>query len=76
LNDVRLAPNPVNDELKVYGDFNTPTKGILYDQSGRILIQIELSNGTTLNTSDLESGSYLLRIENEKGTTTRTVIKH
>jgi len=74
--NVQVAPNPVGDELTVYGDFSSPTKGLLVDQSGRILIQVDLQNGSKLDTSGLDSGSYIFRIENENGTTTRTVIKY
>ena len=73
---IKIGPNPVNNLLRIHGDLDIKTTGVLFDQSGRVLSTTDLFDGTTIEMGNLESGTYLLRIENENGTTTRTVIKN
>ena len=44
----------------------------LFDISGKLVL---ISNATTINTSHLETGMYLVQITTEKGSFTRKLVK-
>jgi hypothetical protein len=66
-----LYPNPVRNELNVFISNNTAAELSIYDLSGRLISEHSSSDAlTTLNTSGLENGVYLLntRINNSVST--------
>lgn len=75
LDHVSVSPNPVSDVLTISGQLDPNTEVTVFDQSGRILNKIVLSNGNTIDFGSFESGIYMVRIENINGSTTKTVVK-
>jgi len=60
--DISIYPNPVRDILHISTE-ETWTKAEIYDISGRILRQLTL-DGTSIDVSILESGTYFIRLKN------------
>lgn len=59
-----IYPNPFSNELRINA-FNGSLQ--LFDLSGRLLISKKVMGTETLNTSDLNSGVYLLKTLDENG---------
>lgn len=75
-NNFNIYPNPTNSLLFIdFAEFSDISLQVL-DLNGRIIISKSASNSTTLDTSDLSSGVYLLKIDSEKGTGTMKIIKN
>jgi Secretion system C-terminal sorting domain len=55
-----IAPNPVQDRLKIYGD--DAQQLIIYDLEGRMLLKKEISD--EIDVSALKKGLYMLQITN------------
>ncbi|MAX82339.1 MAG: hypothetical protein CL843_19445 [Crocinitomicaceae bacterium] len=71
-NTIKLYPNPAIDIVQI--DFSTPTETSgtisLFDISGRLLIQEQLSANTSLKSMDLtalSSGMYFVKIQFDNG---------
>lgn len=73
--DFTVAPNPAQDQIKVFGEFDANATAQLLDASGRVMETLNVSNGQTIDISNLNSGMYLLTINNAGQTTTKTVVK-
>ncbi|XOV68364.1 MAG: T9SS type A sorting domain-containing protein [Fluviicola sp.] len=73
--DFTVAPNPANDIVTVFGDFDASATAQLTDASGRVINSFDVSNGQSIDVSNLNSGMYLLSINNAGQTTTKTVVK-
>ena len=72
--NISVFPNPAKDKLFIYSDLkeNNPCQIILYDVSGKIVLQkksvLPLNEKITdvLNIMGIDSGIYMLRIFGEK----------
>lgn len=69
--NILLYPNPANDQLNVelsgFGNGNVPLE--LYDMGGKLVVrQIVAASGmSTIDTTPLNSGIYILRVQNSDG---------
>jgi Secretion system C-terminal sorting domain len=80
-NDVQIYPNPVEDLFTI--DFETETlsnsTATIVDVTGKIVMRVELSSGTTrsqIDITNLASGVYTLNVEREEfGTKSIQLIK-
>ncbi|MDG1428743.1 MAG: T9SS type A sorting domain-containing protein [Crocinitomicaceae bacterium] len=70
-----VYPNPTEDNIKLQGDFDNDATAAIYDQSGRILMNLPVSNGTSIDLSSFNTGMYLLKVTNNGAVTTKTVVK-
>lgn len=73
--DFTIAPNPANDIVTIYGDFDANASAQLMDASGRVLQTLAIQNGQTIDLSALTSGMYLLTLNNAGQATTKTIVK-
>ena len=79
---ILVFPNPAKDKLFIYSDLkeNNPCQIILYDVSGKIVLQkksappVNEKITDVLNIMDIASGIYMLRISGEKENYLRKVI--
>lgn len=64
-NEVKVYPNPVQDEVSIYFNSYIPTEELLiYDVAGNVVLRQSLngmSKKTTLSVQDLSEGVYVLR---------------
>lgn len=72
--DFKLAPNPVKDELNVYGSFESANVQIV-DQAGKIVFNGVASNGTVISTANLNNGIYMVKMTVNGQTTTQKMVK-
>lgn len=76
--NVRVYPNPTQNNLNVTGLDENVTALEIMDISGRVLRVIPQSNLNTVNTeinvSNLSSGTYFLKINSENGQAVKTFI--
>jgi hypothetical protein len=72
MSGITVYPNPLVDQLLVKGE-----SGIIeiYDVAGKSVLTSNYSGYTTIEVSDLSSGSYTLKITNEKGFFIQNIIK-
>lgn len=71
--NLAVYPNPVTDMLNVKADSKI-SKVQIVNLSGQVVLETEvMSNETRINTSNLNSGLYLLNIISDKGMVTRKV---
>jgi len=76
--NVKLFPNPVNDELniKFLSDLGE-IKGTIYSLTGqKIQVFVQNSVKKTIEISNLSKGIYFLKLESEKGTSTHKIVKN
>lgn len=73
--DFTVAPNPASDAITVFGEFEASATAQLLDASGRVINTFAVTNGQTIDVTNLNSGMYLLTINNAGQTTTKTVVK-
>ena len=79
--NISVFPNPAKDKLFIYSDFieNNPFQIILYDVSGKIVLQKKSAppiNGKItddLNLNTIHSGIYFLKLESENFTISKKV---
>lgn len=65
---LQVYPNPVTDLLVISGQLVEESAIYLYDSFGKLVAyQTSLSNQTSLNTSELQNGVYLLQIIRPSG---------
>ena len=64
LNHYRVYPNPATDHVNIESD-SQPDHISVYNLSGKEIMNI--SNATTINTSALPSGNYLIKISDANG---------
>ncbi len=72
MSGITVYPNPMVDQLHVKGE-----SGIIeiYDVAGKSVLTSNYSGDTTIEVSDLSSGSYTMKITNEKGFFIQNIIK-
>ncbi|MCU4175237.1 LamG-like jellyroll fold domain-containing protein [Carboxylicivirga sp. N1Y90] len=76
LNDIKLYPNPVIDELKVDLPMDGEKRLSLYDVGGCLVYQtISDSNIESINMSDLKCGLYILKIDSDNASSSHRIIK-
>lgn len=76
--DIKLYPNPVNEQLNIIFENDTLEKTIIEitDLNGRILKTNTInSENSSINTSDLSKGIYIVRVTNSGLTTNQKIIK-
>ena len=75
-NQISLYPNPASTFITIELKDITAFDVIILDMNGRIL-QSEniIENNTTINTSNLETGIYLMQIVTDKGTISKKILK-
>lgn len=64
---VSVYPNPSEGELKFNINNNGNYQANIYDLSGRMALSTSAENGTTIQLSDLNIGTYLLELVNLEG---------
>ncbi len=76
LNEVKLYPNPVNDVLNI--TFDNEIKSVsMYNLLGQeVMTKSVNSNDTSLNISDLKSGTYLVKVTSNNEVKTAKIIKN
>lgn len=71
-NDFRIYPNPANDVLNIEASNSTIS---IYNTIGQLVFETKSdTQTTTVNTSDFETGSYIIRISNDSGIVSKTLI--
>ncbi|MEJ6776018.1 MAG: T9SS type A sorting domain-containing protein [Crocinitomicaceae bacterium] len=73
---VGVYPNPTGNEIKLNGEFSSNAVATIYDQSARIMISANVSNGSSLNVSSLEAGIYIVKIEDKGENATIRIVKN
>lgn len=75
LQNVAIYPNPAKDDFIVYiPENNLETKISVIDLQGRQIQSVQSNSiSTTITTSSLQDGLYLVIIENENGITTKKI---
>jgi hypothetical protein len=68
-------PNPTTGSITLKGDFTADATGSLFDQSGRLLKTLPVTNGMSIDLSAFNTGMYLLKVTSNGATTTKTVVK-
>jgi hypothetical protein len=76
--NVKYYPNPVDQELTIEFEQEFTGRVEMLDMNGRILLQQRRSNSlrTTLNTSDLPPGTYLLKLTGDGDNYLLRIIKY
>lgn len=71
--EIFVGPNPIRDELQIKLNNTDVLKEVsLFDISGKLILK---SANTTISTSHLEKGLYLVKITTDKGSFTRKLVK-
>ena len=72
--DAQIYPNPTNGSLHFISD-NSIEKVEVFDLFGRILMEKDGNSLLSINTSELESGEYLIRLSSENSMKTLRFVK-
>lgn len=59
--DLQLTPNPARDKVTLSGIGDTPQQAVLYNVTGVKLRELTVTDGTTMDISQLPEGLYILR---------------
>ncbi|MFT5860041.1 MAG: hypothetical protein ACI865_002149 [Flavobacteriaceae bacterium] len=70
-----VYPNPTEDKFILKGDFNADAQAALYDQAGRLLMTLPITNGMSIDLSAFNTGMYMLKVTSNGAVTTKTVVK-
>ena len=62
--DLQLTPNPARDKVTLSGIGDTPQQAVLYNVTGVKLRELTVTDGTTMDISQLPEGLYILRCGN------------
>lgn len=62
---LELVPNPANESVRIYGDFNNAAVSIV-DLNGKIVYQTNLISGSIIETNQLPAGIYVVRIKSDE----------
>ena len=74
--DVKLYPNPVEDQFTIQISNDLKAKYTLFDYVGKTIIKGDVSEGSALvDISRLNSGIYILKVDGEKESFTSKLIK-
>lgn len=71
---ISIFPNPTADRLNISADIELSSYTIL-DFSGRVIKTADLDGSSSIDTTSLRTGTYLLQLTNDNGTTTQQFIK-
>ena len=71
LSNINIYPNPFNSELSIEG-LKQPTSIKIYNMLGKLVMSI---SNTSIDTSKLPSGLYIITVETENGTISKKMIK-
>jgi Leucine-rich repeat (LRR) protein len=74
---VSFYPNPVNSIVNINSNYNSTIKSVtLYDALGRLLLSQEVNKSNfVLDTSNQDSGVYLLKIVTDNGSRIEKIVK-
>lgn len=70
-----VYPNPVNDMLHIGGELSNSATVNITDQTGRLVLSTDLSNGNAVNVSALADGIYVVRVNDQGQIATTTLVK-
>jgi len=76
-NQITLFPNPANKKLYIKSSFDNLDQIIIYDVSGRLILDVDVSNtlGTkTINLENTSKGMYFVNIYSENSFVTKKLI--
>ena len=65
--NVNIYPNPTNDHVTISVIDGQNIDLQLLSLDGRVILETRFSGNTTLNTSDIPSGLYLINFRNSQG---------
>ncbi len=72
--DFMMYPNPTQGSVTLKGDFSSDASLVVLDQAGRNVSSLNtLTNGSTIDLSNVEKGIYLVVITNNGVKTTKSV---
>lgn len=76
--NLKVYPNPVNDQLIIENDDDYPVDFEIIGMDGRMYIRDSFIGSTRVSTLDLSEGMYILRLLGKKGElqTEKIVVKH
>ncbi len=64
----KIYPNPATDMINIESEGNnTIEEAIIYDMSGRIILQTAITNNNMIDVSEIERGAYILGLRSENG---------
>jgi hypothetical protein len=75
---VRIAPNPVERQLSLYGDFNGEQQVTIFNSVGQVVQTLAVSeSGKTFNVDveDLSPGVFIIRVAGDKNILTGKFVK-
>lgn len=64
---VRLAPNPVANQVQIMDEQHCWQFAELFDQQGKLIAKKRIINCRNINISDIKAGLYLIRLSNSSG---------
>ncbi len=70
-----VYPNPATEQVTFSGNFSDATELEIIDQTGRVVLSTQLSNGQSVSVADLNSGMYIVRIADNGQVSTTTLVK-
>ena len=70
--DLQLTPNPAHDKVTLSGIGDTPQQAVLYTITGVKLRKLTVTDGSTMDISQLPEGLYILRCGNYSA----KIVKH
>jgi hypothetical protein len=70
-----VYPNPAEDKIHINGNFNTSSNAVIFDQSGRVVLEFTPDSGKAISIAELENGMYTLSIEQDGKLFTKQIIK-
>ncbi len=77
MDNINIAPNPINDIFKIYGIENLSNIKIkITDITGKVMYQRDLQNDEHLDISTYSSGVYFISINSNEGNKTLKIIKN
>jgi len=71
--EISVAPNPANEQIRIYSSSAENTLLEIFDGTGRMVYSEPFSSSTIINTSRIADGVYFVRSGN---TTKRLIIQH
>jgi hypothetical protein len=74
--EVKIYPNPFNDQLTIQLDEQLTSQVAISDVNGKILLNEEYSSPeNVISTANWSNGMYMVTIQNERGMKTLKLIK-
>lgn len=75
LNNIKLHPNPVKNNLTVHLKNNTDTLIEIYNILGKRVFKNSINKTSNLNLQDLKTGIYIVKISQDNATLTKKLVK-